>query len=546
MTSDPDPSIAPAPSREEVPLRAVTPIPVSRASEPIDAGTSSPPLPAQTPVTALGSQAISAAAATGVSQAVGAVIQILSVVALGRLLTPGDYGLVAMAMPVFAMVGLFQNLGLMQAVSQAPSLSSAQKDGLFWINVAVGFLLAAIVMGAAPLAGLYYNEPRVVGITLAMSGIVALLGFSQQSRALLIRELRFVPLAIVDIGASLIGLAVSVFLALATHSYWAIVLGWAANVSFSVIASIIACGWLPGRPRRGAGIRAMLRFGAGITTYNIIEYAARNVDNILIGHSWGRQQLGMYDRAYRLILMPMILIGSPLSRVMVPLLSRLIEDEARYRKAFVRSLDQMMLIMTPAIAAMVVTAPILLTVLLGQEWVNAGPIFAALCYVAILQLLDSTAGWLLVSQGRVREYMLTGVLNAVVSLIAFVVGLPGGALGVAEAYAWSQLIRTPLIWWVVIRAGPVRLRDLMPPFWRNALIFAVAYAAGQEAFRNASPTLLLRLIETVLASFASAGIAMILLPSSRRVLLETRDMAWVLLDGMRRKRASAAMPWGGA
>ena len=100
-------------------------------------------------------------------------------------------------------------------------------------------------------------------------------------------------------------------------------------------------------PRRGAGVRSMLTFGGNVTGFNVMQYFARNADNALIGKFWGAYQLGLYSRAYQMLLMPMQQINAPLAAVAVPALSRLADSPERYRDAYLKILEKLVMITMP-------------------------------------------------------------------------------------------------------------------------------------------------------------------------------------------------------
>src|SRR5438046_8051456 len=113
-----------------------------------------------------------------------------------------------------------------------------------------------------------------------------------------------------------------------------------------------ACKWRPGLPTRGAGVRSMLAYGGNLTGFNVMTFFARNTDNALIGKFWGAYQLGVYSRAYQLLLMPMSQINNPLVAVAVPALSRLTDSPERYRAAYLKIVEKIAMITMPGIVFM--------------------------------------------------------------------------------------------------------------------------------------------------------------------------------------------------
>lgn len=398
---------------------------------------------------------------TGFSQIFIAASQITSVIVLSRLLTPFDFGIVAMSWPVIGLLSIFQDFGLTQATVQRPGIKRSDVNCLFWINVLVSGLIAIAIFATAPLAAIFYGRQEVQSLLQAMSCLVLMQGLGAQHSALLNRSMRFTSLAVMEVVGAVGGLAAAITWALISPSYWALFGGSLVTVLLPAVLAWILSGWRPGLPRISADASALMKFGAGITGFNLSNFVARNADNVLIGRYLGEIPLGLYDRAYKLMLMPLRQATNPLARVMIPTLARMIDEPARYRNAYLKVVPLVLLALLPGIAAMIVTAPTLIPFLLGETWRESAFVFTALGFAGLLQPLNNPAGWLFISQGRSRDFMHWGIITAVTSVIAFVAGLPFGVFGVAVAYAISEYLRTPALWWYIGRKGPVRFQHIV-------------------------------------------------------------------------------------
>ncbi len=399
------------------------------------------------------------ALATALAQAAQVATQVASVLILSRLLAPEDFGIVAMCAPVVALLAMLQDFGLVQATVQRKGLLRGEVNFLFWVSAAASLALALVAL--SPLVAAFYEEPRVGPLVAAMALPMALGGLGAQPSALLNRRMAFGRLAAISVAGGLATLAVAVAWAWWRPSFWALFAGSLAGSLLTAAMAWAFAGWRPGRPRRVEGGRALLGFGAGLTGFNFANFFARNLDNVLIGRVWGEAQLGFYDRAYKLLLFPLSQVANPLARVMVPALSRLLDEPERYRHAFLRVLNLSLLLCLPGVAFATATADTLIPLVLGERWRPSAPIFAALGFAGLMQPLNNPAGWLFISQGRSTDFMWWGLATAGFAIAAFAAGLPWGALGVAMAYAASEYVKTPVLWAVVGRKGPVRPGDTL-------------------------------------------------------------------------------------
>ena len=393
-------------------------------------------------------------AITAVAQVVSILLTFGTLPILADLLDPEDYGLLAMVTVFTGFAAMFVDAGFTSATIQKNELTHQQSSNLLWISTAIGTLLALVMAAIAPVISWIYQEPRLVMITLALASTFPLTGLALQHQALLRRALRQKHLAYVTIGSQVCG--VSLALAWAwnyqdtPHDYWALVL---MTVTASVTRAVgmwLASGWRPSFLRRGQGTRELVVFGANLTGFNFINYFSRNADNVLIGWWWGAASLGVYERAYKLFLAPLMLINAPLAGVIVPSLSRLSNEEEKLENAYLRVLKMLALIAMPVSVMVLVTADYLVLTLLGPDWVDAAPILRWLALVGILQPISNSTGWLFTAKGKTAEMLKLAYFSAPVTLASFVAGLPWGANGVAAAYAISGIaFRFPiLLYWL--------------------------------------------------------------------------------------------------
>ena len=401
------------------------------------------------------------AVVTGIAQAYKIGISFVSGVLVARLLTPADFGLVAMASSCVALVSLIQDLGLNQATIQREKLSQGQMSALFWLSLVTSFFLAGLLALCAPAVAWFFGDARLTGVTVAFAFLILLGGSQSQPFAILNRELRFVTLAGLDVLSATVSAVAGVTVAWLTSSYWALLAGSLASGLTGIVCVWILCNFKPGRPSFEGDFKEIFRFGTGLSGFNILSYLARNADNVLIGRFYGAEQLGLYDRAYRLLLFPLMQIQTPLGRVMLPLLARLQSDPERYRTAFTECMSLLMMAVQPGLMLVVVFADDVFLILLGPHWVPAAPIFRWLGVAGLLQAMLMTGAWLLLSQARGGHLFKLGLFIATTTVTSFLIGLPWGPLGVAKSYAITNyIIVAPVVWWLG-RRGPVSTRDIV-------------------------------------------------------------------------------------
>ena len=442
--------------------------------------------------------------ATMLSQGAKLVIQIGSQIILARLLFPAEYGLVAMAYPIIALLQVFNDIGLGQAVVQRPILVQDQVSSLFWVNIAISGLLTMVVAILAPLAAWIYGEPRLMLLTIVLGLIFPLTAVSILPNALLARHMRFGIMARNEVIALLAGTVVTIICALAGLSYWSLLIGQFANAITAVILVWVATSWRPGPPRFTRAAWGDMRFGANITLSNLATFATTSGDSIIVGLTTGKVPLGLYNRSYNLVVRPISQMMMPLSRVALPLLSRLIDEPKQYRDAYLQMIRIGTFLIVPAMLVCIADGPTLVHVLLGAHWDAATPIFSWICVGGLTAAIYSSATWLFVSQDRAQELRLFTALAAVINIASFLIGAFWGIVGIAMAGALGFVfVTTPLVLFGASRRGPVRPADLircLAPFTFAGLIVYGVLEFGLERMA------LTGLIQIVAATAISYGL----------------------------------------
>lgn len=468
-------------------------------------------------------------ASSGVVQIVKVLCQFGSVIILSRLLPPSDFGIIAMVAPVYSFIIIFHDMGLSQATIQRPRLCHEEVNAFFWLNVGVGMILGIATIALSPVVGWYYHEERIVHLCAAMGGLIVIGALGNQHGAVLQRRLEFSRLAIIDVSGTICSLVISVIMAIVLRGYWALYCGMAMGVIVPVAGVWLASGWRPSFPRFVPGLLDMLKFGAGITSFNLTCFIAGNTDNILVGRVWGDRELGFYDRAYKLLLFPIQRIVSPIAGTMIPMLSRLVDEPEKYRSIINNTLEQLIFAVWPGIIWAIIMSDRLIPEILGENWKSAVAIFIPLGIASLVQIFNSPPVWMFISQGRSGDYARWGVVNALTSIAAFVIGLPYGVVGVATAYAVSEYVRTPFLWWYCTRKGPVEPFEVLGrilPHIASAMVSALALVYFRELVDGQS---VLIIAAGLVISYAVFALTMSLFDRGRKTMCQTAIFAGHLL-----------------
>lgn len=402
-------------------------------------------------------------------------VQLLGTMFLARILTPEDFGLVAMVTTVTGFFLIFKDMGLSEAVIQSEKINHEQVSTLFWINLGFSILITVLLILIAPLTAFFYKDPRLTMIAIVSSLGFLLAGILTQHQALLKRNMKFSSIALIEILSVLASILAAVFLALRGAGYWALV---ARPIIQSLVMALgvwIVCSWRPGLPVRGTGVRGLVRFGANALGYYIVNYVARNLDKALVGWGSGAGSLGFYNKAFYLFIVPVNQFTFPLHGVAVTTLAKLKGNPEQYRRFYMKALCAVSFVAIPFSTFLASVSYDLILFLLGPQWIPATKIFSILGLSAGFQIIYGTKSWLHVSLGRTDRWLRWGIWASFFTALFFAAGLPFGVIGIAASYTISLLILT--IPGLLYAGKPVNItaRFLIAGIWRY---YVAAVLAG--------------------------------------------------------------------
>jgi PST family polysaccharide transporter len=428
--------------------------------------------------------AVRGAAATLSAAALSLGVRVIGTVLLARLLTPTDFGVVAMVTTFSLLLMSFGTSGLSEAVIQREEINQSQASNLFWITCVIGLILTTGFAASGPLLARFFRNALLMPVTVGTSIAIFVNGVGTVHSALLKRAMRFTAVSANDLVALVAYTAVAIVLALRGWGYWALVVAIVAQVLSLTIGAWWLCKWIPRLPVRGVGTRAILGFAAKVYARFSANYFTRNFDNLLVGWRFNAATLGFYKKAYDLFALTASQLTGPLDNVALAALSRLNQDPVSFRRHLARSLG----IIT--FAGMAVSADLTLVgrdvvrVVLGPQWSEAGRIFELFGPGIGGMLLCSTVGWIHLSIGKPGRWVRWTVVESVTTALVFILALSWGAAGMAVAWSisyWTLLI--PAFWYA---GRPIEfgVSFLIAAVWRYGAASLLAALATVALFRG--------------------------------------------------------------
>jgi O-antigen/teichoic acid export membrane protein len=428
----------------------------------------------------LGDAAARGTGLTLIAQVIRAVFQFGSLVILARILVPKDFGVVASVTAIVGIADILRDFGLSSAAIQAKRLTNDERSNLFWTNLGLGTVCAVLTIAAAPLIEHIYGNHALGPIVFALALVFVISGANTQFNAELTRSLRFTVLILSDLAGQAAGIVLAIVMALSGAGYWAIVAQQIFTALVIMVLNVGYCRWRPGRPRRDVSIKRFFRFGGGVFGTQIIAYTTKNIDNVAVGAYWGATTLGLYSRAYQLLMTPLNQINAPLTRIALPILARVQDDDV----AFTRYLKKAQLVgcyLTATVFAMftALAGPIV-AVLFGPRWHAVAPILAVLSVGGVFRSIEQISYWIFLARGKTGAQFRLYLVTRPILIAMILAGLPWGAVGVAVGCSVGFFLYWAVSLWWCGRATGLDSR----PLFVNGLraVFGVSAPAGLAAF----------------------------------------------------------------
>ena len=451
-------------------------------------------------------------------------------VVLARLLTPVDFGLVALAAVFVALAQLLVDQGLGDALIQRPQVTRSHIDTAFWVAVVTGTLLMVSgLLLAEPIAGTLH-EPELAPILRVLALSFVLSALASIPAALLRRELAFRRLAMRAILAAGVGGVVSVAMAIGGFGAWALV---GQQVAAAAVSVIVLWGVTPWRPGWRISLRhfgELFSFGAHIVGSDLLNFLSRNVDNLLIGVVLGPVQLGLYAIGYRILTVTQTMLVTVAVRITFPAFARLQHDPERMRRAYFRVSRAGSLVILPGYVGLALVAPELTVAVFGERWIESGAVAAILFLIGPVLTIQAFSGSLLNATGHPNVLFRFRLISSVVNVLGFLIAVPFGIHAVAAAFVVRAYLLLPLImWWVRVYVG-IGAREYLAQLRGVAAATAVMVVCvlSVKLLLGDQPRLVLLGVEVVIGLLACAASLWLL---DRRLLSEASSLLREVLPG---------------
>ncbi len=403
---------------------------------------------------------------------------------LARLLVPEDFGLVAMAMIVIGFATLLADVGLGAALIQKKNTTEQHFSSVFWLNNLIGLALAFMLFQLSPYIAIFYKQPDLEKMTMVLSLVFVISALAMVPKARLSKKLAFRELALVDLSGMILSGVVAISMANAGYGYWSLVVQKIVERIVTTLMVWLVGRWKPQFSFSVTALRDLIGFSSSVFLTGTLRYTTLQVDKLLIGKFLGATSLGLYEKAYTMMLFPLQNISQVIGSVMFPALSQIQDDRARVRDIYQRVTRAISLITFPMMAGMFVVVDSFVLSVLGEQWAGIIPIFKVFCVVGFFVSIATVTGAVYQSLGQAKLQLKVNLISQPIQIAGIIIGLMWGLDGVIIGFAVTAILGVFITWYFAGRLIELSILDILnniyPTFILSVMMGAVVWLCGMK------------------------------------------------------------------
>jgi lipopolysaccharide exporter len=406
-----------------------------------------------------------------------------SIVVLARLLNPDDFGLVALATAVIAILAVLGNFSFDVALIQRKDSDRTYYDTAWTFNVLIGACTGMVVATLAHPAATFYQDSRLADVMYVLALCPIIGSFEKIGVVSFRKEMQFHKEFAFMLTKKAVSVVTVLTLAFALKTYWALALGILVSTTAGAALSYVMSSY---RPRLSLGRRKeLMNFSSWTLVHNLLNFASTRFGDFVIGKTSGAAALGTYGLALEVATLPTTELGAPINRAVFPAYAKMSHDRAAMQNGYLRVLGILALLTIPAALGIAAVAPVLVPVIFGAKWLAAVPLLQILAAYGLIQALQNNVGPLYYAMGKPRIAALMALAYNFLMIPGIVFGsLHWGSTGAAIALLVASIVIVPINVSLALWMLKLRVWHFAAEVWRpacaGAIMLGVVLAVRQQ------------------------------------------------------------------
>jgi O-antigen/teichoic acid export membrane protein len=411
---------------------------------------------------------------------------------MARLLDPAAFGLIAMSGVILRFGGYFANMGMAQAIIQKKELTNEDIRAAFTSALLLGGAFFVVIWYLAPFSVLIFDNTNVVEVVRIMALSFLIGGFSSTANSILRRRMEFKILSVTETCSYIIAyLGIGVALAYAGYGVWSLVI---ATLSQLVIVSIISYMFVRHNIQllfSWRHYKPLFAYGSKMSFISFLEFLYSNMDTLLIGHFLGSSKLGIYNRAYNLIYLPLYFLTTSLAKVIFPSFSQIQLERQKLANIYLSSITLVATVLIPASIGVIVASRELVLILLGSKWTESIPILQIISVAIPLGLITMFAGIVCDATASLKKKIILNIIYIQFIVALFFILKDFGLRGFAATVAIGEVVKTLMYMYLMKQILSVDYKRLfssyLPGLINGTVIGVVLYLITASLRSTDSP-----------------------------------------------------------
>ena len=402
-------------------------------------------------------------------------IQFVLTVIIARLVSPSEYGLIAMLAIFLAIAQSFVDSGFSNALIQKKERTEVDYSTVFYFNLGISIVIYLLLFGSAPYIAVFYKEPVLYSVTRWVGLNIILSGLSIVQRAQLTIRVDFKTQAKASLIAVILSGVVAVYLAYAGYGVWALVTQTLLNTFLNTLFLWVFSHWFPSLVFSWSSFRTLFSFGSKLLLSGLLHTIYINLYSLVIGRWYSSANVGYYNRAYQFASFPSINIVSIITRAIYPVQCAMQDDDERLNATFMQYLRLSCLIIFLPMVTLAVLAKPLVLFLLTDKWLPAAELLSILCLAYMWYPVMVINNQILNVKGRSDYFLKAEIWKKVIAITILCITLP---LGV-KILCWGVVLYNFFDMGIIIFYSRKVIRtSYLEQFFNIVPVFLLATAMG--------------------------------------------------------------------
>jgi len=389
---------------------------------------------------------------TALSSCVKGLLQLAQLVILSRLLTPADFGLIAIAVAIVAFLQIFADAGVSNAIIHFQEISNEQLSSLYWLNVSISSILAVILVILSSYVANWFRQPQLVSLLYIAASTLFINSLAQQLRVNAQKNLLFAQLVKIELWAVVSGFLLTILLAWCGIGVYSIALGtmFTAIIYCLLAWMFLASGWRPKLRLKLSEIKQFLKYGGYMIGNNLVSTVNSQIDIFIGGRVFEATQMGLYNVPKSLMLNVQMAINPIITQVGLPIMAIAQNDKDRLKNIYLKTIRITSSVNFPIYLGIAFYSKEIVHLILGERWLDAIPLIQIFAIWGLVRSIGNPVGSLLLGIGKADMLFKWNLTWALIIGPSLLIGSNWGVYGMAVAMTALMLAAYIPNWYFLV------------------------------------------------------------------------------------------------